>query len=80
MGIPGASVGTDTGKSVGPKVDTDELGIGLLISASARHTGESLAFGRQSTKHSSPPRKHIEPGCSTESLPGPCSSSMPLQI
>jgi hypothetical protein len=57
-------------------------GAGVILGncVSARQRGESFAFGRQSTIQSSPPWKHIDPGCSTLNLPGPSVASVPLQI
>jgi hypothetical protein len=77
--VSGVSVG---GVSVGGVSVGVGAGVGIIDGAPpwARQTGESFALGRQSTRHSSPPRKHMLPGCSTDSRPGPSSSFMPLQI
>jgi hypothetical protein len=78
FGVPDIK-GVGAGVSPDPESLGERLGIDVPTACLARHTGESFALGRQSTKHSSPPLKHKEPGCSTESLPGPSSSFSPLQ-
>lgn len=55
---PGSSVGTRIGRFVGTFVGVEAVTAGVGADAWARHTGESFALGRQSTRHSSPPRKH----------------------